>query len=130
MDRDGVVYRWECLPEYIATQQYSRCLGRIFASLPRRVRRRAVGPMTRAALLIGNGIAGFNAELQPDESLTEAERETFREAALAGIECSREGLQMLGQVPRASRSDLLMADELLERIESGVRGAEIRPAWL
>jgi hypothetical protein len=33
-------------------------------------------------------------------------------------------------VRRASRPDLLAARELLERIEAGVRAAEVSPDWL
>lgn len=129
MDQEAV-YRWETLPEYVATQQYSRCLGRIFRSLPRRVRRKVVEPMTGAAILMSQGIAGFNADVPPSQSLTTGEREAFRRRALTGIRWSREGLELLEGVRRASRPDLLAAAELLERIESGVRSAETPPDWL
>lgn len=129
MDPEAL-YRWETLPEYVAAQQYSRCLGRIFRSLSWRWRRKVFVPMTRAAVLIAQGIAGFNAELPPSERLTDGEREAFRRRALTGIRLSREGLEILREARRASRADLLVAEELLERIESGVRGAEVPPEWL
>lgn len=124
------IYAWESLPEYLATQQYSRCLGRLFRSLPRRVRRRVVRPMTGAAVLIAQGIAGFNADLPPSELLSAREREAFRARALTGIRASREGLEALARVRRVSRPDLLVADELLERIEGSLRTAEAPPDWL
>jgi hypothetical protein len=123
-------FRWETLPEYIATQQYSRCLGRICASLPWWVRRRSMGPMTRAAIGIATGIVGFNADLPPDERLTRAEREAFRRFALAALDESRAGLAELARVRKVSRPDLTAALELLERIEAGVRAADPPPDWL
>jgi hypothetical protein len=127
---EKALYDWETLPEYLATQQYARCLGRIFRSLPRRIRRGAEWPMTRAAILISQGIAGFNAEPGPEERLTARERELFREGALEGIAASREGLDLLGEVRRVSRPDILVARELLERIEESIRSAQVRPDWL
>lgn len=129
MDQEAT-YRWETLPEYVAAQQYSRCLGRVFRSLPRRVRRKVVEPMTGAAILMSQGIAGFNADVPASESLTAGEREAFRRRALTGIRWSREGLELLEGVRRASRPDLVAAAELLERVESGVRSAEAPPDWL
>lgn len=129
MDQEAV-YRWETLPEYVATQQYSRCLGRIFRSLPRRVRGKVLEPMTGAAILMSQGIAGFNAEVPPSERMTAGEREAFRRRALMGIRWSRRGLALLKDVRRVSRPDLTAAGELLERIESGVRSAEAPPDWL
>ena len=123
------IYSWERLPEYVATQQYSRCLGRIFRSLPRRIRRKVIRPLTGAAVLIGQGIAGFNAEVPPSEVLSAREREAFRDRALAGIEASREGLRTLEGVRRVSRPDLLVAGELLERIEGSLRTAQAPPDW-
>ena len=129
MERD-TVYSWENLPEYVAVQQYSRCLGRIFRSLPRRIRRRVIGPLSGAAVLIGHGIVGFNADLPPSERMTAAEREVYRRAALQGLRDSREGLDRLDEVRRVSRPDLLVARELLARIETSVRAAEAPPDWL
>lgn len=126
MDPD-IVYRWERLPEYVATQQYGRCLGRIFRSLPWGLRRRLTRRMTGAAMLIAQGIAGFNAELPPDETMSDGEREAFRAQALAGLRASREALDLLGRAPRVSRPDLFVAGELLERIESSVRAARLPP---
>ena len=125
----GIVFGWERLPEYIAAQQYGRCLGRIFGSLPRRVRRRVMQPMTGAALMIAEGIAGFNAELPP-ETLSDRERELFRSRALEGVRLSREALEVVRRVRRASRPDLLVAAELLDRIEGSVRVADAPPSWL
>lgn len=129
MEQD-VVYEWEKLPEYIATQQYSRCLGRIFRSLPWMVRRRVMRPMTSYAIQIAVGISGFNAELPPSEPLPPAEREAFRKRALEHIRLSREGLEPLKHVRRASRPDLMAANELLDRIDERMRAAELPPSWL
>lgn len=124
------IHSWESLPEYVTTQQYGRCLGRLFRSLPRRVRRKVLFPMTGAAVAIAQGIAGFNADVPPPELRSAREREAFRERALAGIRVSREGLEALEQVRRVSRPDLLVAKELLDRIEGSLRTAEAPPDWL
>lgn len=126
----GTPYSWERRPEYVAAQQYGRCLGRIFRSLPRRVRRRVAPSMTGAALLIAQGIAGFNAELPPWEHLSARDREVFRARALEGIRVSRAELESLRSVRRVSRADLTAAEELMERIEEGVNSADVRPDWL
>lgn len=129
MDQD-TIYSWEQLPEYIALQQYSRCLGRIFRSLSWRRRRKAIPTMTGAAILMAQGIAGFNADMPPDEPLTASEREVFRKGALVGLRESRHGLEELADARKVSRPDLLVAGELLERIEAGIRGGETPPDWL
>jgi hypothetical protein len=81
-------------------------------------------------VLIGHGIVGFNADLPPSERMTAAEREVYRRAALQGLRDSREGLDRLDEVRRVSRPDLLVARELLARIETSVRAAEAPPDWL
>lgn len=129
MDHE-TIYGWESLPEYVALQQYGRCLGRIFRSLSWRRRRTAIPILTGAALLMAQGIAGFNAELPPDERITAGEREVFRQGALAGLRESRDGLEELAGERRVSRPDILVAQELLERIEAGLRGREAPPHWL
>lgn len=86
--------------------------------------------MTGAAILMAQGIAGFNADVPPDESLTAREREVFRKGALAGLRDSRDGLEELADARKVSRPDVLVARELLERIEAGIRGAETPPDWL
>lgn len=129
MDHD-TIYSWERLPEYVALQQYSRCLGRIFRSLSWRRRRKAIPTMTGAAILMAQGIAGFNADLPPDQPITAREREVFRKGALVGLRDSREGLEELAAVRKVSRPDVFVARELLERIEAGLRSAETPPDWL
>ena len=126
----GPIYTWETLPEWEAMQQYSRCLGRVFRSLGRRKRRRVEGPLTCAALRISHGIVGFNADVPPPERLSAAEREAFRQVALDGIRASSEGLRGLAGTRRVDTPNLLVAQELLERIEAWVRDAESRPDWL
>ncbi len=123
-------YRWEQLPEYIATMQYSRCLGRIFAELPWLVRRRVVRPLTGAAIAIGAGIVGLNAELPPSERFSADQREGYRKVALDAVALSRDGVQGLAGRLRAPRADIITALELLERIEASVREAEPPPDWL
>lgn len=122
-------YDWETLPEYLATQQYARCLGRILCSLPTRVRKRVQVPLSGSAILIAQGIAGFNAELPPSEPLTMADREAFRRRALDGIRWSRRGVRLLRPLRGVSQADLLVADELLERVEERIRAAEPPPEW-
>lgn len=123
------IHHWESLPEYIAAQQYSLCLGRIFRSLPWWVRWRIVRPMTGAAVAIAGGIAGFHAELAPGERMTTTEREAFRLMTLGGLRASCEGLDSVSRVRHVSRADILVARELIERIEASVRAADAPPDW-
>ncbi len=125
-----VLFFWETLPEYVATMQYSRCLGRVLASLPRRVRRRWGEPLSAAAVVIGGGIVGLNADLPADDRLPATEREAFRHRALFAIRWSRRGLRVLQRARRVNRAQITAARELLERIETGVRATEVAPDWL
>lgn len=121
MPLEPVVYRWESYPEYVACLQYSRCLGRIFGSLPRRTLRQAMPKLTRAAVLIANGIAGAHAEIDSGEGMPRTERERFRNIGLGSIVVSRDGLRALRDQGVGSRADLAAAFELLERVEVGLR---------
>lgn len=127
---EPVVYSWETLPEYLATQQYSRCLGRILRSLPRLVRRRWKEPLTAAAIIIAGGIVGLHADLPPEERLRAAEREEFRRGALIGIRFSRRALRILSRVRRVDRAQILAAAELLERVDGTLRKTIVEPDWL
>ncbi|MBI4409150.1 MAG: hypothetical protein HY561_05550 [Gemmatimonadetes bacterium] len=116
-----IVYTWERRPEYRATLQFSRSLGRVLASLPRRVRWKCERPLVRGATMIGIGIAGANADPCPGELISCEEREAFRDAALEAVRLCREGLETLRETGFGSRPDLLVTLELLERIESGLK---------
>lgn len=121
-----VRYRWEDLPEYVAAQEYSRCLGRILASLPELLSRRATGPLTRAAVELGAGIAGANAELPPGEELAPAERAMFRARGLAGLRRSRRKLRRLKRWRLGDGHELRRALELLDQIESWIEAGPMR----
>ncbi len=123
MASSPTVYAWEHFPEYIATQQYSRCLGRIFGSLPRRAQRRFAKPLTRAAMLMAMCIVGAHADQPPPPARgpTREDRENFREIGLQAVDASRDGLRILKDAGLGSRADLAAATELLERVEDGLR---------
>lgn len=118
-------YDWELLPEYVTAQQYARCLGRILASLPVQVRRRVSRPLVGSATLIAQGIAGANAEAPPEAPLSVEDREVFRRTALRAVRLCRTGLGLLRDEGVGSRPDLLVALELLERIEGSVGGRRL-----
>lgn len=117
--------RWERLPEYLASRTYVRCLDRLFQSLPPETQWRMFQPMLSAAVSIGTGIACFHGDFLLPELGTAAEREGHRQRALEGIRASRDGLEEIAAVPGASRADLMVARELLERIEGSVRRARL-----
>ena len=119
-------YDWELLPEYVTAQQFARCLGRILASLPPGVRRRVSRPLVGSATLIAQGIAGANAEAPPEAPLSMEDREVFRGTALRAVRLCRTGLGLLRDDGVGSRPDLLVALELLERIEGSVRERRLR----
>jgi hypothetical protein len=121
MKPDTILYPWESFPEYIATQQYSRCMGRIIASLPKSARRRAQKPLVECAVLIAQGIAGAHAETPSAQAYTRSDREVFRDAALASLSVSRMCLNALRGEGHGSPADMFAALELLERVESGLR---------
>jgi hypothetical protein len=115
------MYAWESYPEYMALQQFSRCLGRILSSLPQRHQRRSARILFPAAVFMAQGIAGAHAELRPGEQMPLAEREQFRSIGLESLTVSRARLLRLKSRSLGSRPDLLVALELLERVESGLR---------
>ena len=127
--REPVLYSWETLPEYIAAMQYSRCLGRILKSLPRRVRRRWMAPLSAGAIVMAQGIVILNADVAPDERLDVEDQERFRAHSLLALRWSRRALRVLRRARRVDRGQIMAATELLERVESGVRAAEARPPW-
>ncbi|HEX6307972.1 MAG TPA: hypothetical protein VFZ69_07280 [Longimicrobiales bacterium] len=120
MSRSDVVPAWERLPEYRATQQLARSIGRILMSLPPRARRITGRALIRAPLLIARGIAGANAELPPGLGLTREERDEYLRCALDALELLRGLLRMLRGERLGSQPDLLVGLELLERIEQGL----------
>jgi hypothetical protein len=113
-------HEWESYPEHTALQQYSRCLGRVVASLPKRLQRIMTKPLVQAASLSGIGLAGAFAERSPGES-KRAEREEFLQLALTSIEHSRKGLLLLKEARKGDAAGLTAALELLERVEAGLR---------
>jgi hypothetical protein len=117
----GRMYVWESYPEYVALQQFNRCLGRILTSLPRRHQRRSGRILFPAAVFMAQGIAGAHAELGPGEELPLADREQFRTIGLESLTVSRDRLLRLKKRSLGSQPDVLAALELLERVESGLR---------
>jgi hypothetical protein len=117
--RGKLEHGWESYPEYIALQQYGRCLGGVLSSAPRHVRRRAGPPLIRAAVLISTSIALAHMEVGGDGAPDGEGREEFRRTALECVELSRHGLATIAL--RVSRPHLTAALELLERVEAGVR---------
>lgn len=114
---------FENLPEFLTTRTYVRCLDRLFQSLPVEVQWRLLAPMIAAAASIGAGIACFHGDPEPPRRFSPEKREADRGRALEGIRVSRERLDEIARVPGADRAELLVARELLDRIEGSVRGA-------
>lgn len=119
--------RWEALPEFRATRTYVRCVDRLFQSLPHRVRWRMLQPTLTAAVSIGTGIACFHGRYDLARRVTPDEREGHRQRALDGIRVSIEGLDEIATVRGADRAELLVARELLDRIEGSLRAAGPAP---
>lgn len=117
---------WEQLPEIITNRQYVRCLDRLVQSLPEPDRWRLFTPMVSAAASIGGGAVCFHAALLDGAPPTPEERESHRQRALDGIRASREGLEGIRDIPGADRAELLVAGELLDRIEEMLRDARPR----
>jgi hypothetical protein len=113
-------YHWERYPEYLALQQFSRCLGRVLASLPVRQRLRNGRILVPAAVFMAQGIAGAHADTGPEDALPPECRERFRQVGLESAQLSKVFLTHLKERRRVSRPDLLAALELLERVESGL----------
>ncbi|HSJ33160.1 MAG TPA: hypothetical protein VK933_17085 [Longimicrobiales bacterium] len=121
MAAHDIAYQWEDLPEYRCTQQLGRCIGRILVTLPRRYRRELGRVLIRGSIHIAQGIAGANAEMPPEDDLPREDREKFRSGCLASIEICRDVLRLLLSQKSGSVPDILVALELLERIDAGVR---------
>lgn len=114
---------WETLPEFIASRTFVRCVDRLFQSLPPEVQWKMFQPMLSATVSISAGIACFHGEPVPPRRYDRREREESRERALDAIRAAREGLDKIERVPTANRAELMVARELLERIEGSVRDA-------
>jgi hypothetical protein len=121
MQPEPTTSRYENLPEFIATGTYVRCLDRLFQSLPASAQLRWFTPVISAAVKIGTGIACIHADPEPPLRFTAADREASRRQVLAGIQSSRERLHEIERVPGADRAEILVARELLDRIEGSVR---------
>lgn len=114
---EATVYSWERLPEYIATQEYSRCLGRVLASLPRRAARKFTDPLTLAAIQLAGGIVACHADLPPDVELSSEERAEFRRKGLRGLRESRRRLRKFRRRRLGDQAELERALSLLDRVE-------------
>lgn len=117
---------WEQLPELVTNRQYVRCLDRLAQSLPAWRRWPLGAPMVSAAVSIGSGAACFHAALLDGSPPTPEERESHRQRALDGIRESREGLERIRGIRGADRAELLVAAELLDRIEQMLRDGRPR----
>jgi len=123
---EDVFYSWEWLPEYRYTQRYGYSLGRILASMRPRARRRAERPLCQAAVTISVCISMSNFDIPPGEGdLPLEDRLRAREAALSAIMLSRRMLHLLRSGRQASRPDLMVALDLLERVEAGIVAREL-----
>lgn len=114
---ERIEYSWERLPEVLASQEYSRCLGRIFASLPKRIARKTIAPLTQAAVQMGASIVGCNLDTPPGEELSPEEVAEFRRDALDALRASRQGIQRLRRRRHGDQDEVLRALELLDRTE-------------
>jgi len=115
-------YAWESYGEYVALQQFSRCLGAVLASAPKKLARRASRPLIRTATRTSVMFSVAHAEEPPDPRnarLPHDVRVQARQLALDGADVLRQLLMTLeGQV---SAPHYTAALELLERFEQGVR---------
>ena len=111
------------LPELVTNRQYIRCMDRLFASLPEQDQRRLARPMVLAAVSTGSGAACFRAALLNGSPPTAEERDGHRQRALEGIRASRDLLEEVRGLPGADPAELLVAGELLDRIEQMLRAA-------
>ena len=124
-----IEYSWERLPEVIASQEYSRCLGRVFASLPDRIARKTVGPLTRAAVRLGTGIVACNLDIPPgEEDLRPEEQAEFRRDAIEALHESRRRIQRLRKRRHGDPDELVRALELLDRTEMWMNAPTAGPA--
>lgn len=120
-----IEYSWERLPEYEATQTYSKCLGRIIASLPRRVARKVARALTLDAIRLATGIAGCNADAPPGAELSVEERVMFRDQGLEGLDASRRRMRKLLDRGVGDAAEIRRAVELLDRIEKWINAGPV-----
>ncbi|HSJ09649.1 MAG TPA: hypothetical protein VK928_07025 [Longimicrobiales bacterium] len=118
-------YRWESYEEYVAQQQFNRCLGAVLASLPRRQRNRVGPPLIKASVLAGMMFTLAHSEDDEEQVLAAESRADARTAALGFVTDLRD--RLAGLTGRASAPHLTAALELLERFEAGVRDRPLPP---
>ena len=114
-------YSWERLPEVVASQEYGRCVGRVLASLPRRLARRSVRPLTSAAVRLGTGIVGCNLDVPPGQELSVEERAEFWRQAAEALDESRRLMEALRRRRNGDQAEVLRALEALDRTEMWMR---------
>lgn len=114
-------YSWERLPEVIASQEYGRCVGRVLASLPRRLARRSIRPLTSAAVRLGAGIVGCNLDVPPGHELSAEERAEFWQQATEALDESRRLMEALRRRGKGDQDEVLRALEALDRTEMWMR---------
>lgn len=111
---------WDQHPSLLVTHQYSRCIERLLQSLPSTVQRQAGPSLILAIGRIRAGIAAAHPaqgrRLGP-HMLAPA---LCREEANSAVATSAATLELLRRERLGSRAELLVALELLERIESAL----------
>jgi hypothetical protein len=118
----SATFTWESLPEYRYLQRFAYSLGRIFKSLPRSWRRRCERPLVRGTSLLAATITMANLDVPPgEEDLPRDVRRDASEAALEAVSVLREGVTILKDARKGSKPDLLVALDLLDRIEEAIR---------
>ena len=120
------VGHWEELPELIVNRQLVRCLDRLVLSLPRTKQLSMIRELLPAVVSIGSGAACFHAAVLDGSPPTPVDRELHRQRALEGIRTSRDWLGRIRGVKGADVAELLVAGELLDRIEEMLRDARPR----
>jgi hypothetical protein len=119
--RSQHVPSWQQHPAYLVTHQYSRCLERLLGALPMTVQRQTGPALIVAIARMRAGLAAVQPQPERVFGPVALGPDSSREAGLRAVAGSVAALELMRRERLAPRAEILVALELLERIEAGLR---------
>ena len=117
-ERDSeIVYTWEKLPVYAWVNEFARVVGRLLATLPRRLHIHA-HQLAGQATLISNCIALGHRDCPPGETAPREELRAFRLIGWQATVTVMKPLEELSRITKLGRSDVAHGMALIGKIRT------------